>query len=244
MWSLRCGRRPRPGVADAGHGRPGRARGGSAHRPNPTNAVAGSPGGDTFAAAGGGRRRAKCAGCAPRGRSNRGQVSDRPVPPVDPLSIDGSCGCSPGSCLRVSSSSNPRGTGRSISCSRSSSRRSSSQRRPRGRTRCFCVRRKAGQAGAARPRGRRRFLVLVAALLELKGRELAPAGAAADDDALEELLDADAAAAELAQRLARYRWIRAAADWLRGRLEEHGEEPRLCSSSRPRSQSAAARIRR
>ena len=88
------------------------------------------------------------------------------------------------------------------------------------------------------------FLVLVAALLELKGRALAPAGAAADDDALEELLDADAAAAELAQRLARYRRIRAAADWLRGRLEEQSRGSSPCSSSRPRSQSAAARIQR
>jgi len=58
------------------------------------------------------------------------------------------------------------------------------------------------------------FLVLVAALLELKGRELL----AEDDDADIPELDPDEAAAELAERLAEYRRIKAGAGWLEERL--------------------------
>jgi segregation and condensation protein A len=61
------------------------------------------------------------------------------------------------------------------------------------------------------------FLVLVAALLELKARGLFTA----EDGDLDDL-DAEEAAEELAQRLAEYRRIRAAADWLAARLEEEG----------------------
>jgi segregation and condensation protein A len=56
------------------------------------------------------------------------------------------------------------------------------------------------------------FLVLVAALLELKARGLFP-----EDDLLEEL-DPDDAAGELAERLALYRRFKAAAGWLEQRL--------------------------
>jgi segregation and condensation protein A len=59
------------------------------------------------------------------------------------------------------------------------------------------------------------FLVLVAALLELKARGLF----AWDDEALDDL-DPEEAADELARRLAEYRRIRAAAVWLRERLAE------------------------
>jgi segregation and condensation protein A len=62
------------------------------------------------------------------------------------------------------------------------------------------------------------FLVLVAALLELKARGLFDW----DDDALAEL-DAEEAADELARRLAEYRRIRAAAEWLRDRLADEGD---------------------
>jgi segregation and condensation protein A len=62
------------------------------------------------------------------------------------------------------------------------------------------------------------FLVLVAALLELKARALL-AGEAAD---LEDL-DPAAAAEELAQRLADYRRIKEAAAWLAERLEAERE---------------------
>ena len=58
------------------------------------------------------------------------------------------------------------------------------------------------------------FLVLVAALLELKGRELL----AEDDDVDIPELDPDEAAAELAERLAEYRRIKAGAGWLEERL--------------------------
>jgi segregation and condensation protein A len=61
------------------------------------------------------------------------------------------------------------------------------------------------------------FLVLVAALLELKARALL-AGEVAD---LEDL-DPAAAAEELAQRLAEYRRIKEAAAWLADRLEAEG----------------------
>lgn len=59
------------------------------------------------------------------------------------------------------------------------------------------------------------FLVLVAALLELKARELFPDN---PEIALDEL-DPHEAAAELAARLADYRRIKRGADWLRDRLE-------------------------
>jgi segregation and condensation protein A len=58
------------------------------------------------------------------------------------------------------------------------------------------------------------FLVLVAALLELKARSLL----AGEEPDLEDL-DPAAAAEELAQRLAEYRRIKAAAAWLAERLE-------------------------
>ena len=62
------------------------------------------------------------------------------------------------------------------------------------------------------------FLVLVAALLELKARALV-----ADDDAELEDLDPALAAEELAQRLAEYRRIKEAAAWLAERLAGEGE---------------------
>jgi segregation and condensation protein A len=58
------------------------------------------------------------------------------------------------------------------------------------------------------------FLVLVAALLELKARWLL----AGEDDGLDDL-DADEAAEELARRLEEYRRIKVAAGWLAERLE-------------------------
>lgn len=58
------------------------------------------------------------------------------------------------------------------------------------------------------------FLVLVAALLELKVRELL-----AEDDELDlDELDPEEAAAELAERLAEYRRVKAGAAWLEERL--------------------------
>jgi segregation and condensation protein A len=60
------------------------------------------------------------------------------------------------------------------------------------------------------------FLVLVAALLELKVRELFP-------DAEVEELDPEDAAEELAERLAVYRRFRAAAAWLEERLADRGD---------------------
>jgi segregation and condensation protein A len=60
------------------------------------------------------------------------------------------------------------------------------------------------------------FLVLVAALLELKVRELFP-------DVEVEELDPEDAAEELAERLAVYRRFRAAAEWLEARLAEEGD---------------------
>jgi segregation and condensation protein A len=63
------------------------------------------------------------------------------------------------------------------------------------------------------------FLVLAAALLELKARELY-----SDDDELAlDDLDPDEAAAELAQRLAEYRRIRAGAAWLEQRLAHESD---------------------
>jgi segregation and condensation protein A len=62
------------------------------------------------------------------------------------------------------------------------------------------------------------FLVLVSSLLELKARELFE-----EDGELElEELDPDEAAAELAERLAEYRRIRAGAAWLEERLAGGG----------------------
>ena len=59
------------------------------------------------------------------------------------------------------------------------------------------------------------FLLLVAALLELKARGLFPEE--------EEPLDLDEAAAELAERLAEYRRVKAAARWLSERLASEGD---------------------
>lgn len=61
------------------------------------------------------------------------------------------------------------------------------------------------------------FLVLVAALLELKARALFPDG----ETALE--LDPEEAAEELARRLAEYRRVKEAAGWLAERLEQERE---------------------
>ena len=57
------------------------------------------------------------------------------------------------------------------------------------------------------------FLVLVAALLELKARGLFP-----DEDAELSELEPEEAAEELARRLAEYRRAKEAAEWLRERL--------------------------
>jgi len=62
------------------------------------------------------------------------------------------------------------------------------------------------------------FLVLVAALLELKARKLFP-GEELDLDGL----DPEEAAEELAERLAAYRRFRAAAGWLEERLEAESD---------------------
>ena len=62
------------------------------------------------------------------------------------------------------------------------------------------------------------FLVLIAALLELKARGLFPEEAAELAE-----LEPEAAAEELARRLAEYRRMKQAAGWLRERLEIEGE---------------------
>jgi segregation and condensation protein A len=62
------------------------------------------------------------------------------------------------------------------------------------------------------------FLVLVAALLELKARGLFP-----DEDAELSELEPEEAAEELARRLAEYRRAKEAAAWLAERLEEEGD---------------------
>ena len=59
------------------------------------------------------------------------------------------------------------------------------------------------------------FLVLIAALLELKARHLFP-----EEEAELSELEPEEAAAELARRLAEYRRMKQAAVWLRERLEE------------------------
>ena len=61
------------------------------------------------------------------------------------------------------------------------------------------------------------FLVLVAALLELKARALFP-----DEDAELSELEPEEAAEELARRLAEYRRAKEAAAWLAQRLEDEG----------------------
>src|SRR5207237_2416061 len=62
------------------------------------------------------------------------------------------------------------------------------------------------------------FLVLVAALLELKARGLFP-----DEDAELSELEPEEAAEELARRLAAYRRMKEAAGWLAERLAEGGD---------------------
>ena len=62
------------------------------------------------------------------------------------------------------------------------------------------------------------FLVLISALLELKARGLFPEEAAELAE-----LEPEAAAEELARRLAEYRRMKQAAGWLRERLETEGE---------------------
>ena len=62
------------------------------------------------------------------------------------------------------------------------------------------------------------FLVLIAALLELKARGLFPEEAAELAE-----LEPEAAAEELARRLAEYRRMKDAAAWLRARLEAEGD---------------------
>jgi segregation and condensation protein A len=62
------------------------------------------------------------------------------------------------------------------------------------------------------------FLVLIAALLELKARGLFPDEELAFDD-----LDPEEAAGELAERLALYRRFKAAAEWLEERLEDESD---------------------
>src|SRR5436309_13889174 len=62
------------------------------------------------------------------------------------------------------------------------------------------------------------FLVLVAALLELKARALFP-----EEDAELSELEPEQAAEELARRLAEYRRAKEAAEWLAARLEGEGD---------------------
>src|SRR5437762_7822408 len=62
------------------------------------------------------------------------------------------------------------------------------------------------------------FLVLVAALLELKARGLFP-----EEEAELAELEPEEAAEELARRLAEYRRMKEAAAWLRERLETEGD---------------------
>ena len=62
------------------------------------------------------------------------------------------------------------------------------------------------------------FLVLISALLELKARGLFPEEAAELAE-----LEPEAAAEELARRLAEYRRMKEAAGWLRARLETEGD---------------------
>ena len=88
------------------------------------------------------------------------------------------------------------------------------------------------------------FLVLSAALLELKARGLFP-----DEELDLEGLDPEDAAEELAERLAAYRRFRAAAGWLEERLEAEsdrffrlGAAPLAPAPSRPLAQQEPAQL--
>jgi segregation and condensation protein A len=88
------------------------------------------------------------------------------------------------------------------------------------------------------------FLVLSAALLELKARGLFP-----DEELDLEGLDPEEAAEELAERLAAYRRFRAAAGWLEERLETEsdryfrlGAAPLAPAPSRPLAQQDPAQL--
>jgi segregation and condensation protein A len=88
------------------------------------------------------------------------------------------------------------------------------------------------------------FLVLSAALLELKARGLFP-----DEELDLEGLDPEEAAEELAERLAAYRRFRAAAGWLEERLEAEsdryfrlGAAPLAPAPSRPLAQQDPAQL--
>jgi segregation and condensation protein A len=88
------------------------------------------------------------------------------------------------------------------------------------------------------------FLVLSAALLELKARGLFP-----DEELDLEGLDSEEAAEELAERLAAYRRFRAAAGWLEHRLEAEsdryfrlGAGPLAPTPSRPLAQQDPAQL--
>ena len=88
------------------------------------------------------------------------------------------------------------------------------------------------------------FLVLVAALLELKAR-----GLLAGEDADVADLDAEEAAEELARRLEEYRRVKASAVWLRDRLASEGDRffrlgpaPGAPQPSRPLAQQDPARL--
>jgi segregation and condensation protein A len=88
------------------------------------------------------------------------------------------------------------------------------------------------------------FLVLVAALLELKARGLFP-----DEEDDLEGLDAEDAAEELAERLATYRRFRNAAAWLERRLEDEsdrffrlGAAPLAPAPPRPLARQEPARL--
>ena len=82
------------------------------------------------------------------------------------------------------------------------------------------------------------FLVLVAALLELKARALLTG----EETDLEDLDPAEAAA-ELARRLAEYRRIKEAAAWLVDRLDEESDRY-FRSAPRLRRRSSAGWLRR
>ena len=84
------------------------------------------------------------------------------------------------------------------------------------------------------------FLVLIAALLELKARALFP-----EENAELAELDPEEAAEELARRLAEYRRAKEAANWLRERSAAtgRGSSGQPCAG-RSRSSAASARPRR
>jgi segregation and condensation protein A len=93
------------------------------------------------------------------------------------------------------------------------------------------------------------FLVLIAALLELKARALFP-----DEEAELAELEPEEAAAELARRLAEYRRAKEAAEWLRDRLAAEGDRyfrhgpaplaPKVEVSLAPQAPEALARVLR